>query len=181
MRVSSLIPSRVGSISFVLHSSQRVLTRAFKIGRISGGSWLTQVSVVPKGKRSNSLKTAGRKLALKLVGALQLLPAASILPSEDGKGPLSSDIALLYARLSSNQMEFKHTAQLLRDIILPHGQPHPLPHPLLPPSSKRHGYGARAASRTPPNTAIYGRCSEGGAGTHTLGFLVSSKPSSEKS
>jgi len=56
----------------------------------------------------------GKPLALNLIGTLLNLPAASALRSEDEQIPLSRDIASLYATLSSNQMEFKHTAQLVK-------------------------------------------------------------------
>ncbi|KAF2817567.1 uncharacterized protein BDZ99DRAFT_373500 [Mytilinidion resinicola] len=66
-----------------------------------------------EGLAANSV---GRSLSLRLIGILQLLPAASALSFEHGGSPLSADIALLYARLSSNQTDFRHTTQLAKDV-----------------------------------------------------------------
>ncbi|KAH7025329.1 hypothetical protein B0J12DRAFT_686493 [Macrophomina phaseolina] len=58
-----------------------------------------------------------RSLVLRLMLILQGLPAALNLPSHDEKGPLLSDLALLTSRLSINQTDVKHTAQLVKNII----------------------------------------------------------------
>ncbi|KAF8847973.1 hypothetical protein BDZ45DRAFT_636317 [Acephala macrosclerotiorum] len=61
--------------------------------------------------------SVGRSLALKLIGILLLLPTSSALHSDDGRTPLNGEIALVYARLSSNQTEFIHTVQLLKNVV----------------------------------------------------------------
>ncbi|KAH7053440.1 hypothetical protein B0J12DRAFT_698622 [Macrophomina phaseolina] len=60
---------------------------------------------------------ARRTLVVRLIGTLQLLPAADVLTSDDGTDSLSSTLALLYFRLSSNQTDFKHTAQLVKHVV----------------------------------------------------------------
>ncbi|KAH7033922.1 hypothetical protein B0J12DRAFT_607968 [Macrophomina phaseolina] len=59
----------------------------------------------------------GETLVVRLIGTLQLLPAADVLTSDDGTDSLSSTLALLYFRLSSNQTDFAHTAQLVKHVI----------------------------------------------------------------
>lgn len=68
-------------------------------------------------KMAKLTDVARRSLVLTLIGNLQLHPAASYLPSHDETGPLLSDLALLISRLSTNQTDFKHTAQLVRDVV----------------------------------------------------------------
>lgn len=107
----------MSSIPFVLHLSRRIQMSAIKIRpSISSSLSPTQVSAESEYARHKLTKIVGRVLALRLIGILQLLPAASALPSEEGNAPLSGDIALLYARLSSNQTEFRHVAQLVKDV-----------------------------------------------------------------
>ncbi|KAK0609021.1 hypothetical protein DIS24_g12578, partial [Lasiodiplodia hormozganensis] len=62
------------------------------------------------------MQPARRSLVLKLIGALQLLPAAARLTSVDGS-LLGSALYHLYARLLSNETDIKHTAQLVRDVV----------------------------------------------------------------
>lgn len=76
---------------------------------------LIQVSAGFNRVRIWLISVVGRTLVLRLI--LQLLPAASTLHSEDGHTPLSGEIAMSYASLSSNQTKFEHTTQLLRDVI----------------------------------------------------------------
>jgi hypothetical protein len=59
----------------------------------------------------------GRGLVLELIRILISLPASYALHAEDGRTPLVTEIALAYARLSLNQTDFKHAAQLLKDVI----------------------------------------------------------------
>ena len=48
---------------------------------------------------------------------MQLLPAASALPSAGGDTPLSGEIALLYSRISSNRTDIKLIAGLLHAVV----------------------------------------------------------------
>ena len=60
-------------------------------------------------------------MALKLIGTLQLLPAASALPSTGGDLPLSGEIALLYSSISSSQTDAKLIAGLLHAVVTQKG------------------------------------------------------------
>ncbi|EKG09034.1 hypothetical protein MPH_13997 [Macrophomina phaseolina MS6] len=60
---------------------------------------------------------ARKSLVLQLINTFQIHPAALNLPSHSKQGPLLSDIAMLYIRLSTNQTDVKHTAQLVKNII----------------------------------------------------------------
>ncbi|KAF2452554.1 hypothetical protein BDY21DRAFT_329029 [Lineolata rhizophorae] len=59
----------------------------------------------------------GRDIVLNLLGALQLLPASSRLCFGHDVGRLSGNIALLYAGLSSGQIDLRHTADLVRAVV----------------------------------------------------------------
>ena len=54
---------------------------------------------------------------LELIVALLTQPAARVIPSRIGTGPLSGDIAAFYALLSSNQEHAKHIAPLIKLIL----------------------------------------------------------------
>ncbi|KAL9028237.1 MAG: hypothetical protein Q9196_003371 [Gyalolechia fulgens] len=71
----------------------------------------------PAGYKSLLTDPVGKDLAFRLIGSLQLLPAASALPSKYGLGPLSGDIALLYSGLSSSQTNINSIAGLLHTVV----------------------------------------------------------------
>ncbi|EKG12740.1 hypothetical protein MPH_10153 [Macrophomina phaseolina MS6] len=60
---------------------------------------------------------ARKSLVLQLINTFQIHPAALNLPSHSKQSPLLSDIAMLYIRLSTNQTDVRHTAQLVKNII----------------------------------------------------------------
>ncbi|EKG09432.1 hypothetical protein MPH_13531 [Macrophomina phaseolina MS6] len=60
---------------------------------------------------------ARKNLMLQLINAFQIHPAASILPSRDGAGLIISDLALVYARLSTDKTNVKHTARLVKNVV----------------------------------------------------------------
>ncbi|EKG09044.1 hypothetical protein MPH_13974 [Macrophomina phaseolina MS6] len=62
------------------------------------------------------INAARKNLVLRLIGTLQLHPAALNLLSDDG-GLLGSALYHLYARLSTSKTDVKHTAQLVRDVV----------------------------------------------------------------
>lgn len=84
---------------------------------ISSARLPVQVSVEFSRVRIGLINAEGRKLALKIIGALLRLPAASALLSENGVSSLSDEILLLYGSLSSNQTNFKHTVRLMKDVV----------------------------------------------------------------
>ncbi len=63
------------------------------------------------------MEIEAKDVILDLILALQSQPAARVILSRTGKGPLSGDIATFYARLSSNQEHGKQAAPLLQLVV----------------------------------------------------------------
>jgi hypothetical protein len=75
-----------------------------------------QVSVEFGRLRIGLTNAVGRRLALRFIGTLLLLPAAFALPSGNGVSSLSGEIALLYASLSPNHKLQKHHS-VVEDVV----------------------------------------------------------------
>lgn len=108
----------MNSIPFAMRPSRRMAVSASEAPRAVSSNWSqTPMSVAFDMLTMWLTNTAGKLLVLKLIATLLNLPAATALPSGAGEAPLSGDIALLYARLSSNQTEFKHAVQLVELVV----------------------------------------------------------------